>query len=196
MGLNSLLNDTVTLLKKDGSSYENIRASIQKNKIFINQSDIYIESGDLIRRRMSNGGEETYEVIDPGFHESFHSIPAGYQMDVKKLGLPEAASAIQNITYNVNGSNNRINQNSTDNSVNIVSVNSQFSEQIKTLRNEINSSSLDLPQKKEALEIVDEIEKQVSEGSPSKTIIKTLLSGLPHIANVATIASSILTMFG
>ncbi|MFJ5332181.1 hypothetical protein [Pectobacterium versatile] len=90
MPLSSLLKDTVSLLKKNGERTDNIKASVQSNKIFINRSDIFIETGDLIQRRMSNGGEETYEVIDPGFHERHGSIAAGYQMTHKKLGLPEA----------------------------------------------------------------------------------------------------------
>ncbi len=107
MSFNLLLTDTVTLVKKNGDTYSGIKASVQKGKIFIERSDIFIETGDLIQRKMSNGGQETYEVIDPGFHEKFYAIPAGYEMDVKKLGLPEAKEAIQSTTYNVNGSNAR-----------------------------------------------------------------------------------------
>ena len=44
----------------------------------------------MIQRKMSNGGEETYEVIDPGFHEGIGGIKAHYQMTHRKLGLPEA----------------------------------------------------------------------------------------------------------
>ena len=122
MVFDDLLTDRVSLIKQDGSVAEGIKASVQKNKIFIQGTDHLIEPRDLIQRKMSNGGEETYEVIDPGFHEKFHGIPAGYQMDVRKLGIPEAKSAIQNITYNVTGHNARINQNSVDQSVNIVNV--------------------------------------------------------------------------
>ena len=87
---------------------------------------------------MSNGGEETFEVIDPGFHERFHGIPAGYQMEVRQLGIPEARSAIQNITYNVTGQNARINQNSVDQSINIIELSSDMAENIRALRDEVN----------------------------------------------------------
>ncbi|MFQ6405179.1 hypothetical protein ACIDE9_10460 [Methylophilus sp. 'Pure River'] len=99
MSLDSLMKDTVSILKLDKSIVDGVKASVQKNKIFINRSDILIEPGDLIQRKKSNGGEETYKVIDPGFYESHHGIKAHYQIDVQKLGLPESKSAIQNITY-------------------------------------------------------------------------------------------------
>ena len=54
-------------MKKNGDCFDAIKASVQSDKIFIDRSDIVIETGDLIRRKMSNGGEETYEVIDPVF---------------------------------------------------------------------------------------------------------------------------------
>src|SRR5690606_32571719 len=137
MSFDELLTDTVQVLKQDGQIITNIKSSVQKDKIFIQRSDILIETGDLIQRSMSNGAEETYKVIDPGFHERFHGIPAGYQMDVIKLGLPEAKAAAQHITYNISGTNNRINQNSTDNSINVVSSNTEIQEHLKALRDEI-----------------------------------------------------------
>ncbi len=144
MPFDDLMTDTVKVLKQDGEIFSNIKSSVQKDKIFIQRSDILIETGDLVQRSMSNGAEETYKVIDPGFHEKFHSIPAGYQMDVVKLGLPEAKAAVQHITYNISGTNNRINQNSTDNSVNVVNSNPELQEHIAALRNEIER--LGLPQ--------------------------------------------------
>nr|WP_216662802.1 hypothetical protein [Dickeya dadantii] len=137
MSLSSLLKDTVSLLKKNGERVDNIKASVQSKKIFINRSDILIETGDLIQRRMSNGGEETYEVIDPGFHERHGSIAAGYQMTHKKLGLPESDKAVQNVTYNINGANSRVNNHSIDNSINIANFNSEVAEHIAMLRSEI-----------------------------------------------------------
>ena len=97
MSFSSLMKDTVSLLKKNGEKTDGIKASVQKRKIFINRSDVLIETGDLIQRKMSNGGEETYEVIDPGFYERHGSIAAHYQMDVKKLGLSEAKGITRHV---------------------------------------------------------------------------------------------------
>jgi predicted nucleotide-binding protein len=84
MPFKDMLNDRVRVMRSSGEEHADIPASVQKNKIFIQQSDILIEAGDFVERKMSNGGIELYEVIDPGFHEGLGSIPAGYQMIVKK----------------------------------------------------------------------------------------------------------------
>ena len=84
MSFEDMLHDKVRVMKTSGEEHKDISASIQKNKIFVMQSDILIEAGDFIERKMSNGGIELYEVIDPGFHESSGGIPASYQMNVKK----------------------------------------------------------------------------------------------------------------
>lgn len=194
MSFDDLLTDTVVLLKKNGESIEGIKASVQKQKIFIQRSDVIIESGDLIQRKMSNGAEETYKVIDPGFHERFHGIPAGYQMDVKKLGLPEAEKAVQNITYHISGPNARINQNSTDNSINIAYSNQELREHIQALRDEILRLKLAPKEQAEALEIVEAVESQTNKESPSKAVVKTLLSGLPYAGSIASIGSFIVNL--
>lgn len=196
MPFNDLLTDTVTLLKQDGKLFENIKASVQKKKIFIQRSDVLVESGDLIRRRMSNGAEETYKVIDPGFHEQFHSIPAGYQMDVIKLGIPEAQNAIQHITYNISGTNNRINQNSSDNSINITNKNTDIQEHIEQLRAELKKLNLKTQETTESYEVIDEIESQLKKATPNKTVVRTLLSGLPNAGNIASIGSLIASLLG
>jgi hypothetical protein len=61
MPLSSLLKDKVSLLRKNGERVDEIKASVQSKKIIIQRSDVLIETGDLIQRKMSNGGEETYD---------------------------------------------------------------------------------------------------------------------------------------
>lgn len=193
MSFDNLLTDTVSLLKQNGEIVEGIKASVQKGKIFIQRSDILIEQDDLIQRTMSNGAEETYRVIDPGFHEKFHSIPAGYQMDVHKLGLPEAKSAVQNITYNISGTNNRVNQNSTDNSINIANISSDIQEHINALREEIKKLNIPEEEAISSYEVIDAVEAQFKSEKPSKTVVKTLLSALPNVASIASIGSFIIS---
>jgi hypothetical protein len=123
MNLSSLMKDKITILKKTGEKFEGIKATVSSDSVIAAAEGILIEPGDLLRRHMSIGAEETFEVIDPGFREAFHAIPGSYQMRVRKLGLPEADRAVQNITYNLNGPNSRINQHSVDNSVNTVTLN-------------------------------------------------------------------------
>jgi hypothetical protein len=191
-----MMNDTVDLLKSDGTKTTGLRASVQKNKVFMDANGVLVEPQDLIIRRMSNGAEETYRVIDPGFHEAFHGIKAHYQMDVHKLGLPEAKSAIQNITYNITGSNARINQNSVDNSTNVVQIDARAIQCIEDLRKGIDNSSLSAQEKVEANEVIDEVENAFRSGSPKKSVVSALLKALPHAANVASIISALIGLTG
>lgn len=88
------MTDRIKIIKINGEEHSDLKASIQDKSIYLMQSNVLIESNDLIQRSMSNGGEETFKVIDPGYNEKFHTIPAHYQMKVQKLGIPEAKKAI------------------------------------------------------------------------------------------------------
>lgn len=196
MVFSEMMNDTIKVLKSDGQEIDNLKASVQSKGIFLMRSDVLVEPSDLIQRVMSNGGTETFRVIDPGFYEGLHGIPSHYQMKVQKLGLPEAEKAIQSITYNINGPNARVNNNSTDNSTNVININQDVMEHISLLRQEIQQMIQTHEEQKEALEIVDAIESQVESGSPSKVVLKTLISALPHAGSIASIGSFLLSALG
>lgn len=194
MSFKELMTDSVDLIKADGTRKVGLKASVQKTKIFMAADGLLIEPEDLILRKMSNGAEETYRVIDPGFHERFHSIPAGYQMDVIKLGLPEAKRAVQSVTYNFNGHNARVNQNSTDNSTNVVNIDARVVQHIEDLRNGILHSDLAESEKEEAIEIIDEVDSAFRSGKPKKSVVSSLLKALPHVANITTTVSALVSM--
>lgn len=191
MPFSDFMTDTITIRKGNGDVIENLKASVQSNQIFLDRSDILIEPRDLIERKMSNGGIETFDVIDPGFHEAFHGIEAHYQMKVKKLGLPEAKQRTQSIVYNITGHNARINNDSVDNSTNSVTIGSDLQEYITALRQIIETIE-DTKQKKDASEILSSVEVQLAQPKPSKTVISVLLSALPHIASISSLATAIL----
>lgn len=188
------MNDTVDVLKTDGTRIIGLKASVQRSKVFMDAGSLLIQSNDLIVRRMSNGAEETYRVIDPGFHEAFHGIKAHYQMEVQKLGLPEAKSAVQSITYNITGNNARINQHSVDNSTNVVQIDARAIQHIKTLRKELDQAKISKSDKANALEIIDEVEDAFRSGRPKKPVVSALLNSLPHVANVASIVATLLSL--
>jgi len=187
-----LMNDTIDLLKKDGTRVVDLKASVQRTKIYMDAGKVLIESGDLIQRRMSNGAEETYRVVDPGFYEAFHGIPANYQMEVQKLGVPEAKQAVQSITYNITGNNARINQNSVDNSTNVVHIDARAAQYIATLRSEIDKLQLLEEEKAAAHELVSTVEEELKSGKPKKSVVSALLKSLPHVASITSIIASIL----
>ncbi len=193
MSFDDFMTDSISVLKKNGERLVNLRASVQSHEVFINRSDILIESGDLIERSMSNGGVETFEVIDPGFQEQFHGIEAHYQMKVRKLGIPEAKAAVHQITYNINGPNARVNQNSVDNSINIATINPEILEHLEAIRSEIATRISDPVEQESASEIVDAIQDQFESGRPKRSVISTLIKALPSVGSIASLGSFILS---
>lgn len=191
MPFTELMNDRVDLLKSDGTKVSGLKASVQRTKIFMDAGRLLIEPGDLIQRRMSNGAEETYQVIDPGFYEAFGGIPANYQMEVKKLGLPEAKQAVQSITYNITGHNTRINQNSVDSSTNVVHIDARVTEYLTALRSEVDRLRVSDLERTAAYDVLDSVEEQFKSGKPKKSVVSALLNSLPNIANITSIISDI-----
>lgn len=189
-----LKKDTVVLLKKDGTKFTGIKASVQRNKIFMDAGKLLIEPEDLILRTTSNGAEETYRVIDPGFYEAFHGIQSNYQIEVQKLGIPEAKQAVQTITFNITGNNARVNQNSEDNSTNVVQIDSAALQNLEALRAEISRLQISEDDRVAAVEVVDTVEEQFKSGSPKKSVVLALLDSLPHVANITSIVAAIVSL--
>ena len=198
MTFEKLMRDTITVVKRDGGArFEGIKASVQSERISILQSEPFIEPNDLIVRSMSNGGEETFEVLDPGFHEGLGSIPAGYQARVRKLGVPEARSAVQSITYNVSGSNARINNHSVDNSTNVVRDSSaDVARLLAELRSAMNAAVLPLSDRGEALEIIDGVEAQFAADKPKRSVVRAMLNALPDVATIASTVGALISLTG
>ena len=63
----SLKNDRVTLVKKDGKRFENLSASVQTGLILTYNPEIPIEDGDQFERQLPSGIVDVYTVVDSGF---------------------------------------------------------------------------------------------------------------------------------
>lgn len=98
--------------------------------------------------------------------------------------------AMQHITYNINGSNARVNNHSIDNSVNTVTFTTVLNH-IQELRDEIERAPLTVDQKADAVEVVDEIEAQVASGKPKKGVLSALFASLPAIESITTICKTL-----
>ncbi|SEF28489.1 hypothetical protein ABL840_26780 [Variovorax sp. NFACC27] len=186
--------DTVDLLKQDGTRVSGIPCTVDSSMVYM-KADHRVDPGDLIFRAIPNGAEETYQVIDPVFYKGTVGIGPHYQIKVKKLGIPEARSAVQHITYTVTGNNARVNVNSVDNSINVVHVQSDVAEQIETIMAAIRTANLSNEEKAEAVEAVEEVKSQFASGAPKRSVVRSLLNGLPKAleigASIATILSAL-----
>ncbi|MCX9560548.1 hypothetical protein IG557_17020 [Vibrio cholerae] len=197
MPFSDMMKDKIQVLKSDGTTSLEMNASVQSKGIYLMRSDFLIEPHDLIQRVMSNGGTETFKVIDPGFHEGMGAdIPAHYQMKVQKLGLPEAEKAVQSITYNISGANARVNNNSTDNSTNVVNINNDLQEALSALKSEVERLNISDSEREEAYEVVEAIDAQCQNEKPSKVVVNTLVKSLPTAASISSIGSLIVSLLG
>ena len=194
MSFSDMMNDQLLLRKKSGEVVEGIKSAVTPNAIITERYDVPIESGDLLVRKLPSGIEETFKIIDPGFYQGFSGISSGYKISYKKLGIPEAEAEIKNITYNFHGNNARVNNNSTDNSHNIVNINSELYESVEALKAEINRLELSAEEKSEAIEVVSAIEEQCKNERPSKVVVNALIKSLPTAASIASIGSLIVSL--
>lgn len=191
--------DVLDLLKQGGATVEGLKGTVASNGLIViklnkqnGSGPFRVEPYDLLIRKTSVG-DETYQVIDPVFYEQGG---AHYQCKVKKLGVPEAAAAVQHITYNVSGNNARVNNNSTDNSINVVNIDSQVEQQINALREAVQSEGLSTEQMREALEIVDAVKEHIEAGKPKFSVVKAMLGALPAIGGIAKAATALLAFLG
>jgi hypothetical protein len=189
-----LFNSTVCL-RKNNNTYDNIKAVISKNKITIpitGTENYNIEPGDIIERIIHGGFKEEYEVINPVFNEAFHGIPQHYQIDVRKIGVPEKSPQL--ISNVINGNYNKINQNSVDNSKKI-NINPGISKQLCDILHEIENLKISEFEKNEYFELIEEIKKHLETSKINKKFVSSLLKALPDTVKIAASIAQLLPHF-
>jgi hypothetical protein len=154
-----MLTDVVTVRTKDGKTFADVRASVQTGKIFTQRTDIPIQPGDEVVRRTPAGIDEVFVVQDPGYHAKFGSIPASYQMAVRRADAPVPMARGGTVIYNLTGPNARFNINSIDSSTNVVSQ--APPELFETLRLAIQSGIPAGRAQQELLTTTADLEKEI-----------------------------------
>jgi hypothetical protein len=122
MPFREMMTDTLSLIRNGQLVKAKFRGHVAPNKGTATTFDVDapIREGDIYVRHLSNGDTEQYEVLEPGFHEAFHGIPASYQSRVQKVTTrPKQVAPPSSIT--IHGDNARVNYGSVDNSTNTVS---------------------------------------------------------------------------
>lgn len=132
--------EKLKLIKRDGTVINNVEALVEPKMIFVDDTSVIIEEGDIFERALSNGAIENYEVLDRGFYKGMYDIPDHYQASVRKT---TTKSYNNRITYNITNKNGKVNIDSVDNSVNInVSLSNEDEALFSTLK-ELASSIKD-----------------------------------------------------
>ena len=195
----NMQKDTISIYKSDGKEIvaDSIKASVQTNKIFVLRGDILVEDNYIIKRTMSNGGEEQYRVLDAGFHEKFGSFEPHYQMSVEKINNLNKKLSNNNISIN-NSGNVIIGNDNTLNSKISSNTNNNILTKIDDLSKEIENLG-EFDNKDECIEFINELKTQIDSKNQNKTVIKALIGSLnntlPSIEKITNIISSISQMF-
>lgn len=79
-----MLKDRIILTKPNEQKFENIKSSVQKNTIVLNDVSIPIEEGDLIFRKLPNGLTEKYVVLEANFFAGGITIDPFFELNVTK----------------------------------------------------------------------------------------------------------------
>ena len=177
MSLKGFMIDTISLKKKDGRIFDNIKAQVSIKGICTDDVTIPFEDGDFLCRILPNGVEETYLIVQANYSERFHNIPPMYNIEVRKTSRQEYEKFQTVNNFNVSGTNSRININSNDNSNN--TINYQNSKDLfNELRNIINSQ---LNNDKQILDSVDALESSINKPTFSEKYNNFIQSVANHI---------------
>ena len=184
---NSIPTERVTLVKKDGQRFEDLRAVVQPNLIMTNNPKIPIEDGDQFERQLPSGVVDVFTVMDSGFQQRFHSIPAHYQSKVRKNSAavpprPRPVAGPQGV-YNLIGSNARVNIQSSDSSTNVVSVESAVL--FDDLREAIRKSSLDSTVVQQLIQHVDAMQSETGTKTFGERYKEFVVAAADHMTLVA-----------
>src|SRR3984893_12585493 len=129
----------------DGQWHKNLKAQVQKDKILLLTSTLPISEGDELRRKLQNGITEDYDIEHVQFQAAALNLPAMITVYVRKQWTEIRARprTMQNV-YSLIGASLRVNVNSVDSSVNVLTVNSEtlFSDLAKVIREQVEDTEL------------------------------------------------------
>lgn len=118
-----LERDIFRLSKSDGTKIENLRSTgINKGEVLFFRQDVDFEEGDLLERQLPHGKIETYLVEDVRYTPGLEVIPPSYTLTLSNVAKPKKEPVPRTVTYNLYGTNSRVNNHSTDQSRNVVGI--------------------------------------------------------------------------
>ncbi|KAA9153129.1 hypothetical protein F3K36_32280 [Delftia sp. BR1] len=91
MSLARMANDEVFIIKEDASRLGPYKATVTANVVVIATANLDVTEGDYVARQLPNGKEEMYLITSADFHRQISSLPAHYQLKVRKNTLISAA---------------------------------------------------------------------------------------------------------
>lgn len=127
----------LTIVAPDGTVRSVEKGIVSSKSITLPNNKAVVHVGDEIRRKLPNGVEETFEVLDPTYHEGMSgAIPAHYQIKFRRKGSFPAGTG-GHYTFNVTGPNARVNFGSHDQSHNVAVHGSLFGDLKEAVRTQV-----------------------------------------------------------
>ena len=199
---NSLMNDTVTILRQDGNKHKNISASVDGKIIIIDEVTIPISIGDRIERKLPSGQVEGLKVTNVHLQKGLggsrgrRGIPDFYEIEYEREGVQKYP--VQPVTVNVKDSPQaRVNLSSTDHSTNV--INSQPEDIILEIRELLRESVADSEELDLLLERVNDMEHCLGSSNFIKAYQDFIAAAAAHMTILAPLLpplSSLLTSAG
>lgn len=172
MSISSMCNDKIRLLKTNGDEHE-VLALVQDKLIFVSNTSVPIEEGDIFERDIPNGIKEVYEVINPKyFGTSIGGMQPHYQINVRKVLKNNKESKVKGDLgheIHVTGNNSPVIINSKDNYTN-VSISGINDENVFEELKKCISKNVDGANKEKLLSSVDDLEKAKGSNGYTKAL--------------------------
>ena len=179
--MRNLLRDKVSVIHEDGRIHENVRASVQKDNIFIDDVTIPIQVGDRIERKLRNGRIEALHVTD--FHQWSGGIsgPNYYQISYRLEGVQRSPVHQSEVSVRVSDSSQtRVNIHSVDQSFTVNSV--QDVRVFEEARALISVSEINAADSELLLEHIDAMEQGHEKGDFKQAYKEFMAIAANHIA--------------
>lgn len=135
-------HDKIEIIAPGGEVRANAEGIFTPEEIIVFDDSITALVGDEVRRRLPNGQDETFTIIDSIFQGGLARIPSHYRLVIRRKGMfPHGEGG--NFTINVSGPNSRVNVGSTDNSQNVVGNDTVFGDLLRAVDENVHGADRD-----------------------------------------------------
>ena len=191
--MRNLMKDIVTVLHEDGSKHENVRASVQKQQIFIDDVTIPLSIGDKIERALPSGQREVLLITNFQMWKGNRTIRDYYEIDYRREGVRQHQRQPTNVNLHVSDSPQaRVNLYSNDQSQNI--INGQSEQLFSQLRELLKESIADSHDLEVLLERVDDMERNQGTDDFTRAYKDFLATAADHISILAPVLPALASL--
>jgi hypothetical protein len=161
--LRNLMTDTIAVIREDGTKQENIRALVDKGRIFVADATLQLSTSDRIERVLPSGQVEIFGLTNVHLWKGMGSIESYYEIDCEREDAKQPHSRTGTVNVHISDSpQTHINVNSTDESTSV--INEQTEDVFAQLRDLIMEFMADLSDMSLLLEKVEVMERSRNGG--------------------------------